>query len=716
MQAGSRFQRFTRRYEVKEETTRTRIFGLVSTLALGLGLIVVMACAIGLLLPKGPALSLATGPEAGVINVTTTKDEYDIIANDFCSLREAVQAINDGADFGGCSNPGGTANTVQLQAHTYPLKIPNDGNPPWNDSGSLAPIVNMIIRGVGPGQTVIDGTALLADVVIYVQGCAVALEELTVQGGVGGGVEFYDIPASPPSPPCALTHVIVEDVLRGAGVSFRSENVAGSSSARLEVTDTIIRNNQWVGGRGAGLSAMSGGQVILDRVTIHDNVAQLGGGIFFDGAYTGRTFLQMTNVTIYSNTVTDDGGGLFLSQAITTANRATNVTIARNQAGDEGGNVVLSNSAFRVRNVILAGGMAKGSANNCAGMILTSLDFNLDTDNTCGLTEAHDIHPPNAGLAPALADNGGDTPTLALLPSSPALDHGIHVDAPPIDQRGVPRPQGPAYDIGAFEAQPKLKPLKIVDDDTPTSAQTVTFTVVISNAGVGSAASGLISDTIPEGLHYVDGSAALEPPTAGMIGAPPSLAYSLTITGRRKVTLTFAVTVDPETTDGTTITNTAAISSAEVIKPRLATETLTILAPALSVSKAASDDTPAPGGTLTYTIVVANSGSTAATGAVISDTIPAGIHYVAGSAVLEPPSAGVTGTPPALVTGLTISPGDSVTLTFAVTVSTDLTGGTVITNTAAVTGTEVSVPQTGEAVVTVEMSWIYLPVVMRTYP
>ncbi len=57
-------------------------------------------------------------------------------------------------------------------------------------------------------------------------------------------------------------------------------------------------------------------------------------------------------------------------------------------------------------------------------------------------------------LLGALANNGGSTPTFALLTSSPAID-GVTFSAPngapSTDQRGVARPQGVRYDIGAFE-------------------------------------------------------------------------------------------------------------------------------------------------------------------------------------------------------------------------------------------------------------------------
>jgi hypothetical protein len=57
--------------------------------------------------------------------------------------------------------------------------------------------------------------------------------------------------------------------------------------------------------------------------------------------------------------------------------------------------------------------------------------------------------PIDPRLGP-LQDNGGPTPTHALLPGSPAIDTSSA--CPATDQRGVTRPQGAGCDIGAFEA------------------------------------------------------------------------------------------------------------------------------------------------------------------------------------------------------------------------------------------------------------------------
>ena len=73
------------------------------------------------------------------------------------------------------------------------------------------------------------------------------------------------------------------------------------------------------------------------------------------------------------------------------------------------------------------------------------------TPGATDLVPAAGVQLPDI-LAPVLADNGGDTLTHALVPGSPAVDAVPTDCGPPVtDQRGVPRPQGAACDIGALE-------------------------------------------------------------------------------------------------------------------------------------------------------------------------------------------------------------------------------------------------------------------------
>jgi hypothetical protein len=75
---------------------------------------------------------------------------------------------------------------------------------------------------------------------------------------------------------------------------------------------------------------------------------------------------------------------------------------------------------------------------------------NIDSDAQNSWTNSTSFNGLNPKLAP-LGNYGGPTPTMALLPGSPAIDAADPTDFPATDQRGVPRPFGPASDIGAFE-------------------------------------------------------------------------------------------------------------------------------------------------------------------------------------------------------------------------------------------------------------------------
>jgi len=219
-------------------------------------------------------------------------------------------------------------------------------------------------------------------------------------------------------------------------------------------------------------------------------------------------------------------------------------------------------------------------ANNCAGnpsANITSLGHNLDSGNACGLSGAGVLTNTDPLLDTELRDNGGDTPTLALLSGSPVIDAGscTRIDGvTPVgpDQRGVARPQGRFCDMGAYEAQPVLSLTKTVDDGTVWRGQRVTYTVAVSNTGSLTATAVRISDTLPADL-LLAGPATLTPPQAAAVlasvqGDFPNLASNVTIAPGQRVIVTFAATigVGPDGA-GHIITNTASVTSSDVISP-----------------------------------------------------------------------------------------------------------------------------------------------------
>ncbi len=152
----------------------------------------------------------------------------------------------------------------------------------------------------------------------------------------------------------------------------------------------------------------------------------------------------------------------------------------------------------------------------------------------------------------------------------------------------------------------------------------------------------------------------------------------------------------------TFLTNTVYVSATnwlDVAESPVATATIEVLVPSLTVTKSSSGSgTFSPGDVLTYTIIVANTGSVVASDVTVYDPVPAHTSYVAGSSRVSvgalPPAP--AGTPPYLVTpasGYDLNPGQHMTVTLRVIVEDPLTTGvTVIANSASVTSTGIITP------------------------
>jgi uncharacterized repeat protein (TIGR01451 family) len=265
---------------------------------------------------------------------------------------------------------------------------------------------------------------------------------------------------------------------------------------------------------------------------------------------------------------------------------------------------------------------------------------------------------------------------------------------------------------------PGLAATKTANDLTPNPGDVLTYTMVIANHGSKTITNVTVSDPLPAGLSFL-GPISLTPPQGGAtLGPPPALASGLTVTAGTAITLTFPVTVDPALLPGTEITNSATVTSPTAPAPASGSVKVTVTSasvPDLSLSKTVNQAMPKPGDQISYTIVIANKGG-AASDAVVSDPLPAGLQFV-GPVSLTPPQGGVTlGTPPTLASGLDIGANSAVTLTFPVMVNPGLAAGTQITNTASVTSVEDPLPASDSAAVTVSAvasGDVFLPLLVK---
>lgn len=228
-----------------------------------------------------------------------------------------------------------------------------------------------------------------------------------------------------------------------------------SDQSSISVTNCTISGNAATVGLGGGINnSVSAGSMSISGSTLSGNSASSSGG----GIANGNS-LGLTNCTISGNTAAVNGGGLFLlaNSGLPSAN-LMNVTVAENDAAAAGGiyhpGTSLSGD-ITLQNTLLAqnsgGNLVRA---NTTGGTIKSNGSNLSDDDSGNalLTAAGDKSGTSfdAKLGP-LADNGGETQTHLLGIGSDAIDAGNPAGAPTVDQRGVPRPQGPAFDIGAVE-------------------------------------------------------------------------------------------------------------------------------------------------------------------------------------------------------------------------------------------------------------------------
>jgi hypothetical protein len=267
------------------------------------------------------------------------------------------------------------------------------------------------------------------------------------------------------------------------------------NSGTLTITASILRGN--TSEQGGGINQFGGSTTVIDS-TLSDNtgigiyvnggrmaVAQStlsgnAGGIYNDGYMSVTTSMLISNIAplgvsvggisnIGYMTLTDStlsgnvsgsfgGGGIFNGGTLVVSYS----TLAGNTTVPPGGGADINNYGgplTLIGTIVSNTGSGESSlAIACSGPF-TDGGYNLDTDGSCDLTQPTDIARTNPLLGP-LVNNGGPTLTMALLPGSPAVDHGgtRATGCPSTDQRGLPRPDsqdgalGPC-DIGAYESR-----------------------------------------------------------------------------------------------------------------------------------------------------------------------------------------------------------------------------------------------------------------------
>ena len=227
----------------------------------------------------------------------------------------------------------------------------------------------------------------------------------------------------------------------------------------LSVEYSTISGNSTTGvGYGGGASVL--GYANIHSSVVSGNAAAYGAGLALFGSGVGAGDLVIANSTIAQNHASGFAADIEVSGPL----QVFNSTIAGNvgdQASSAAGIVVEGSNTLQLVSSIVATNTQAGVAHDISGPGAISGSANLIGASAVAVPAGTLSGNPMLGT---LADNGGQTQTMRLLPGSPAINAGSASGDDNCDQRAgartpgggftarFPRTIGAATDIGAFES------------------------------------------------------------------------------------------------------------------------------------------------------------------------------------------------------------------------------------------------------------------------
>ena len=236
----------------------------------------------------------------------------------------------------------------------------------------------------------------------------------------GGGGAFYTNEAS--------SATLANSTLSGNWTDGGYGGAIEASYSTLTVTNSTLTGNraQW----GGGIYKYQGTLVVANS-TLSANASAWGGG----GIHIMQAAAQLTNSTLAGNSSTSIGGAGIYHQG--TSLTVTNSTLAGNSTPWFGGAIAVISGAVTLNNTIVADNTARDNV-EISGAVTANYSL-IDSAAGATISGTGYIVGQAAQLGP-LANHGGPTQTMPLLPGSPAIDAGSNSLIPSgveTDRRGT---------------------------------------------------------------------------------------------------------------------------------------------------------------------------------------------------------------------------------------------------------------------------------------
>ncbi|MEL7530050.1 MAG: choice-of-anchor Q domain-containing protein [Bacteroidota bacterium] len=253
----------------------------------------------------------------------------------------------------------------------------------------------------------------------------------------------------------------------------------GYANASLNITQTSLRTNAAIQGKGGAIYMDKAGVFVIAETTFDRNKAAAEGGAIAASGTGGSSFWggfggQLENNTFSQNqSVASDGGAIDIKGGVQW--NILHNTFSLNSA-IFGGAISYGNNLSKVQLINIDHSLVADNTAASIGMDIFQTTgtgtLNSNGSNLLGIIDASGFTPlasdltgtlssPLAALLGPLANNGGPAWTHLPMSGSPAIDGGSSSSLS-ADQRGVPR--SGAYDIGSVEiaaGAPRLSAVQV---------------------------------------------------------------------------------------------------------------------------------------------------------------------------------------------------------------------------------------------------------------
>lgn len=284
------------------------------------------------------------------------------------------------------------------------------------------------------------GGLLIAGVDVTVRNCVFEANEALFGGAIGhltgGFAEVSDTVFRDNAAGSFGGAIHEQGVSSYSGCAFQTNNALMGGAVAVYDGSTLIQrcvfdDNRALVRDGGALWVNLDGVAELDAIQFTGNIAETDGGAVANWSGT----VNIRNTVFRDNRATRAGGAVITLGPT----RLTHCTVWKNSAKTDSAAVVSSGGSITAVNSDFRGNTPASILN------LSALKANVTYSNV----EGGFVGEGNMDAGSKYRDpDGGD---FRLLPSSPLIDTGTSVDDVTSDYRGIPRPAGLGFDIGAAE-------------------------------------------------------------------------------------------------------------------------------------------------------------------------------------------------------------------------------------------------------------------------